>query len=108
MLLQIEVCRRWSGTFRVLKDTLEARRGAALSSNHNIFAWLVEFAGTLVNRYEVGHHEKAPYERLRGKSSRLRELDFGELVNFRRAPVGNRLAKLDSLWSEDIQQRVEK
>ena len=31
MVLQIEVCRLWSGTFRVLKDALEARLGAEQS-----------------------------------------------------------------------------
>ena len=55
-------------------------------------------AGTLVNKYGVGHGGSSPYERLRGKSSRLLGLEFGELVNFRRTPAGNRLAKLDSLW----------
>ena len=73
-----------------------------MPSNHSILAWLVEFAGTLVNRYEVVHHGKSPDERLRGKSSRLLELEFGELVNFRRAPVGNRLAKLDCRWSDSV------
>ena len=83
------------GQIRVLKDALETRLGVTVASNHNILAWVVEFAGTLINRYEVG-------QRLRGKSSRLLGLEFGELVNFRRTPVGNRLAKLDSLWSDGV------
>ena len=90
------------GQIRVLKDALETRLGVTVASNHNILAWVVEFAGTLINRYEVGHDGKTPYERLRGKSSRLLGLEFGELVNFRRTPVGNRLAKLDSLWSDGV------
>ena len=90
------------GQIRVLKDVLETRLGVTVASNHNVLAWVVEFAGTLVNRYEAGHDGKTPYERLRGKSSRLLGLEFGELVNFRRAPVGNRLTKLDSLWSDGV------
>ena len=63
---------------------------------------MVEFARTLVNRYDVGHDGKTPYERLRGRSSRLLELEFAELVNFRRTPARNRLAKLDSVWSDGV------
>ena len=37
------------GQIRVLKDAY-----------HNILAWVVEFAGTLVNRYDVGHDGKTP------------------------------------------------
>ena len=41
-------------------------------------AWMVEFAGVLVNRYEVGKDGRTPYERSRGKKSRLLGLEFGE------------------------------
>ena len=90
------------GQIRVLKDALEHRLGAHVPSNHNILAWLVEFAATLINRYEVGRDGKTPYERLRGKASRLIGLEFGEKVNFRRIAVGARMAKLDSLWSDGV------
>ena len=70
--------------------------GAQIPSNHNILAWLVEFAGTVVNRYEVRRDGKTPFERLRRKQSRLIGLEFGEKVNFRRTAVGVRMAKLDS------------
>ena len=90
------------GQVRVLKDAVESRLGLAVPSNHNILAWLVEFAATLINRYEVGRDGRTPHERLRGKASRLVGLEFGEKVNFRRAPVGSRMAKLDSLWSDGV------
>ena len=61
-----------------------------------------EFAGTVVNRYEVGRDGKTPFERLRGKQSRLIGLEFGEKVNFMRTAVGVRMAKLDSLWSDGV------
>ena len=93
------------GQIRVLKDALETRLSTKIPAQHNIIAWMVEFAAVLVNRYEVGHDGKTSYERLRGKSSKLLGLEFGELLNFRRTrrPVQdgdkkqNRLAKLDSL-----------
>ena len=90
------------GQVRVLKDALEMRLETEIPSNHNILAWLVEFTGTVVNRYEVGRDGKTPYERLRGKQSRLIGLEFGEKVNFRRTAVGARMAKLDSLWSDGV------
>ena len=55
---------------------------------------MVEFAGTVINRYEVGRDGKTPFELLRGKQSRLIGLEFGEKVNFRRTVVGARMAKL--------------
>ena len=85
------------GQVRVLKDALEMRLETQILSNHNILAWLVEFAGTVVNRYEVGRDGKTLYERLRGKQSRLIRLEFGEKVNFR-----TRMAKFDSLWSDGV------
>ena len=90
------------GQIRVLKDAFETRVGAQIPSNHNILAWLVEFARTVVNRYEVGRDGKTPFERLRGKQSRWIGLEFGEKVNFRRTAVGVRMAKLDSLWSDGV------
>ena len=46
------------GQIRVLKDALESRVGTVIPSNHNILAWLIEFAATVVNRYEVGRDGK--------------------------------------------------
>ena len=48
------------GQVRVLKDALEMRLEMEIPSNHNILAWLVEFAGTVVNRYEVGPWRQKP------------------------------------------------
>ena len=90
------------GQIRVLKDAFETRVGVRLPSNHNILAWLVDFAGTAVNRYEVGRDGKTPFERLRGKQLILIGVKFGENVNFRRTAVGVRMAKLDSLWSDGV------
>ena len=78
-----------------------AERGVqTVEGQIRVLVWLVEFAGTVINRYEVGRDGKTPFERLRGKQSRLIGLEFGEKVNFRRTAVGARMAKLDSLWSD--------
>ena len=74
------------GQVRVLKDAFEMRLETKIPCNHNILAWLVEFVGTVVKRYEVGRDGKTHYERLRG----------------RRTAVGARMAKLDSLWSDGV------
>ena len=50
------------GQIRVLKDALEARIESKIPAQHNLIAWLVEFAAVLVNRYEVGHDSKTPHE----------------------------------------------
>ena len=59
------------GQVRVLKDGFEARLCKKVPSDHAALAWLVEFAAVLINRYEVGHDGKTPYERLREKPSKL-------------------------------------
>ena len=90
------------GQIRVLKDAFETRVWTPIPSNHSILAWLVEFARTVINRYEVGRDGKTPFERFRGKQSRSIGLEFGEKVNFRRAAVGARMPKLVSLWSDGV------
>ena len=58
------------GQVRVLKSALEERIGR-VKGDHPIIAWLVEFAAVLVNRYEVGVDGRTPYERMRGKTSKM-------------------------------------
>ena len=58
------------GQIRVLKDAFETRIKNKITADHPLLSWLVEFAAVLVNRYEVGHDGKTPYERLRGKAVR--------------------------------------
>lgn len=90
------------GQIRVLKDAFEARIGETVPSDHAALAWLVEFAAVLINRYEVGHDGKTPYERLRGKSSKLLGLEFGEKVHFRRGRAPGKLAKLEVAWQDGV------
>ena len=55
----------------MLKDALETCVCNKITADHPVLSWTVEFAAVLVRRYEVGHEGKTPYERLRGKQSRL-------------------------------------
>ena len=95
----IQTC---EGQIRVLKDALEARIRDKVKSDHPVLTWLVEFAAVLVNRYEVGHDGKTPFERSRGKKSKMLGLEFGEMLNFRRNRAPGRLAKLDCQWEDGI------
>ena len=90
------------GQVRVLKDALEQRWKTKIGDEQKVLAWLVEYAAVLINRFEVGHDGRTPYERLRGKSSRMLGVEFGEKLMFRRQPIGARLAKLESLWDEGV------
>ena len=87
---------------RTIKDCLEMRWKLKIESNSPVLAWLTEYSAVLVNRYQVGHDGKTGYERTRGKKSRMLGFEFGELMMFRRTPIGPRLAKLESLWETGV------
>ena len=73
-----------------------------LDPENALWTWLVEYAGWLVNRAEVGHDGRTPYERLKGKKARLPRMEFGEAVMWKRRPQGGPLGKLSCLWSDGI------
>ena len=78
------------------------RRGVKLDTAHSIWPWLVEHASFLINRGEVGHDGKTPYERCKAKRGKLPGLAFGEKILWRRRPVGGYLSKLTCLWEDGI------
>ena len=51
------------GMIRVLKECFEMRWNTKIESNSKVLSWIVEFAGVLINRYEVGHDGRTAYER---------------------------------------------
>ncbi len=63
---------------------------------------MVEFAAVLVNPYEVGRDGKTPYERARGKRSKLLGPEFGEALHFRRTRAPGKLVKLDTVWEDGV------
>ena len=75
------------GMIRTLRSALENRWQTMLEVDHAIWCWLAEYAGWLVNRGEVGHDGKTPYERSKGKRGKIPGMEFGEGVLWKRKPV---------------------
>ena len=90
------------GQVQVLKSALEGNLGAEVLQDHAVLPWLVEYAGWLINRAEVGHDGKTPYERSKGKVAKLHGIEFGEAVLWKRRPIGGHLGKLSCLWGDGI------
>ena len=68
---------------RVLKLDLEHRLTTRLEVTHPVFAWLVEHAVDLHNKFLVGSDGKTVYERLKGKKYRGEVLPFASPVMLR-------------------------
>ena len=81
------------GQVRVLRSAVEEKWGVKLETAHSIWPWLVEYASFLINRGEVGHDGKTPYERCKAKRGKLPGLAFA---------VGGNLSKLTCLWEDGI------
>jgi hypothetical protein len=68
---------------RVIKLDLERRLGVKVEVSHPIFAWLVEHAVDLINKFLVSRDGKTAFERLKGKRYRGEMLAFGSPVMLR-------------------------
>ena len=84
---------------RVLKLGLEQKIQLVLKDDHPLMAWLPEYAGFLLSRFQVAADGKTAYERLKGKSYRRELVDYGEQVMFMPVVHGGKLSKLDTKWS---------
>ena len=62
----------------------------------------MEYASFLINRGEVGHDGKTPYERCKAKRGKLPGLASGEKILWKRRPVEGDLSKLTCLWEDGI------
>ena len=87
---------------RVMKSALEERWGCKLSTHHPVVAWLAEYAGHLLNRFEVGRDGRTAYERSKMKPAKTLGLEMGEAVLWKRKPVGGALGKLTCMWDDGI------
>ena len=86
---------------RVMKSALEERMKCEVPSRHPILAFLVEHAGKLMSRYQVGRDGRTAYELHAGKPYRRQLVEFGERVYFMPIrPGGARQAKLDPKWQD--------
>ena len=62
-------------------------------------AWLPEYAGFRLSRFQVAADGKTAYERLKGKSYHRELVDYGEQVMFMLVFHGGKLSKLDTKCS---------
>ena len=86
---------------RVMKSALEERMKCEVLSRHPLLAFLVEHAGKLMSRYQVGRDGRTAYELHAGKPYRRQLVEFGERVYFMPIrPGGARQAKLDPKWQD--------
>ena len=81
---------------------MEEKWGVKLEVDHAVWPWLVEYAGWLLTRAEVGADGKTAYERSRGKDAKLPGVEFGEGVLWKRRREGGPLGKLTCMWEDGI------
>lgn len=65
---------------RTLKIALERRIKKRINSEHPAFAWLIEWATTILNRYVKGASGQTPYRMVTGKETKRPIAEFGERV----------------------------
>ena len=90
------------GMIRTLRSALEDRWGVKLEADHVVWTWMVEYAGWLVTRGEVGKDGKTAYERIKGKAAKLVGMEFGEGVLWKRKREGGPLGKLTCMWDDGV------
>lgn len=85
-----------------MRDALGGRLASQISSPQSAMSWLIEYSSVLLSRYEVGHYGKAACATLRNKKSKVLGLEFGELIQWRRAVRGDRKNNLDTFLPEGV------
>ena len=90
------------GQLRTMRSAVEEKLAVVLSVEDAIWTWMVEYAGWLLNRGEVGHDGKTAYERCKGKFAKILGIEFLEAVLWKRRPVGGPLGKLSCMWSDAV------
>ena len=88
------------GMTRTMRSALEEKWGVKLEVEHRVWPWLVEYAGHLLTRAEVGADGKTAYERSRGKVAQLTGVEPGEGVLWKRRREGGPLGKLTCMWED--------
>ena len=91
-----------SGPVRVLLSALEEKWGRTVQLDHPIICYVVEYAGIILNGFEVGVDGRTAYERNQGKMATSLGIAIGEAVLWRRKKIGGALGKLTSLWEDGI------
>ena len=94
---------KMQGQIRTLKDALEYRYGIKLRPRHVVLPWLVDFAGALWSRYQLGIDGRTAYERSAGTNGKQKPPEFGECVFFRPLKDGSgKQRKLDAKFEDGV------
>ena len=72
--------KRVQGQLRTLKLALEKRIKKRMNSEHMAFAWLIEWAATILHRFAKGASGQTPYRIITGMETRRPIAEFGERV----------------------------
>ena len=92
----------FKGLFRVHLLALERKIDAHIPIDHPILCWLVEFVGDLASKYLVSVDGKTGYERLFGKKVREEQLEFGELVLWRKPRLQDYGVVAEARWETGV------
>lgn len=90
------------GQMRVILDAVEHRWNVKIPIDHPVICFIAEYAGFLLNRFEVSHDGKTSYERSKGKVAKTLGIEFGEAILWKRKPVGGALGKMSVMWEDGV------
>lgn len=94
---------KMQGQIRTMKDALEFKYDMKLHPRHVILPWLVDFAGAVWSRYQLGPDGRTAYERSTGKQWKQKLPEFGECVFYRPLKEkGGKQRKLDAKFEDGI------
>ena len=90
------------GQVRTMRSALEDRWGVQIGVDHPVWSWMMEYAGWILTRCQVGKDGRTAYERLKGKRAKIQGLEFGEGVLWKRKREGGPLGKLTCMWGDGV------
>ena len=68
---------------RTQRIALQRRIGRKIPAGHAAMTWLVQHAGDVITKYQVGHDGKTAFDRIMGKPCHEDIIEFGETVHYR-------------------------
>ena len=90
-----------AGVIRTLRSFVRTMLEKELDCNHDVVAWLVKYASTLVDMFHVGRDGHTAYFRRKGKDTHPVIVQFGEKVIYK--PFGkNKHNKFDERFCDGV------
>ena len=83
------------GQVRTMRAALQGNLGVTLDYRTPALRWMIDYAGVLLTRFQVGEDGRTGYERLKGRRFRKEIVEFGEQVMYEVRP-GARKGKLEA------------